>query len=235
VKLVNSSTKKETPTKNNSERPDQVYYDRRGSMLSAHKRTRSATRTNRSRLSDDIDHPGDPADGGGEEDLEKTPNKNLSNIKEMQEVRRSPRKHASSLMKTPGFSKLTISASAIVNASDKTPNGLKRQGSFTMLDPASGVPSDGTPRLQASLTSRHSTAALIMPNGAMPFSSATAVNIGQQCLMVNNSACLNASNPKEQAQVTFSVSYSTSPYTMFIILYGSILPPFPKNWAAILG
>jgi len=34
---------------------------------------------------------------------------------------------------------------------------LSRQNSFTILDPASGIPSDlGTPKLQASLTSRHS-------------------------------------------------------------------------------
>ena len=87
-----------------------------------------------------------------------------------QVVRRSPRKHptpitSTPIMKTPGFSKLTISGSTIVSEHKGTNQGagFKRQGSFTILDPASGVPSaDGTPKLQASLTSRgHS---LVMPS-----------------------------------------------------------------------
>ena len=44
-------------------------------------------------------------------------------------------------------------------------SAIKRQTSFTILDPASGIPSDyGTPRLQASLTSRNSAAALMLQN-----------------------------------------------------------------------
>ena len=74
-------------------------------------------------------------------------------------VRRSPRKHASSASKSGqrrNFSKLTIAGNSILGG--KLPlHSLKRCSSFTMLDPASGVPSDqATPRLQASLTSRHS-------------------------------------------------------------------------------
>ena len=148
------------------------YYDRRGAILSARKRTRSSARQRRPQLSDDVDP--------GETDKEtvvcvqqpKTPIKNMASLLETPEVRRSPRKHISSAkaITTPGFSKLTISGSAIVT--DKA-NKLKRQGSFTMLDPASGIPSDGTPKLQASLTSRHSTAALLLP-GQFHFSLSSA-------------------------------------------------------------
>ena len=53
----------------------------------------------------------------------------------------------------------------------------KRQTSFTILDPASGVPSDGTPRLQASLTSRHSAAALMLQNLQFTLSPAPAANM----------------------------------------------------------
>ena len=152
-------SKTTTPRKKPHEPIDNDFYDRRGAILSARKRTRSSTRHKRPQLSDDVDP--------GEEDQEtivcinqepKTPiKKDIATLLATPEVRRSPRKHPSS-SKQPGFSKLTISGSAIMSA-DKT-NKLKRQGSFTMLDPASGIPSDGTPRLQASLTSRHSTAIL---------------------------------------------------------------------------
>ena len=141
---------KQTPPKTN-EKPEE-YYDRRGAILSARKRTRSSTRQHRPKLSDDLD----PSDLGDE--TPKTPNKNVENLKTTPDVRRSPRKHASS--SKAGFSKLTISGSAIVNDHKSS---IRRQTSFTILDPASGIPSDGTPRLQASLTSRHSTAALMMP------------------------------------------------------------------------
>ena len=118
-------------------------------------------------------------------EVPKTPNKNLESIKVTPEVRRSPRKHASSVSKrtsTPGFSKLTISGSAIVN--DRS--NIKRQPSFTILDPASGVPSDGTPRLQASLTSRHSTTALMLHNLQFPLSPATNFIPSKSLQFLNN-------------------------------------------------
>ena len=80
------------------------------------------------------------------------------------QVRRSPRKHyLKHEAQANGFSKLTISGSAIVNNSSTPPinhinsnSSLKRTPSFTILDPTSGIPSaeDATLRLRASLTSR---------------------------------------------------------------------------------
>jgi len=98
-------------------------------------------------------------------------------IKQEFELRRSPRKHAGSpatptaMAKPVGYSTLKISGNAILSPKDPSPqhvphpqansslnSSLSRTNSFTMLDPASGVPcSDGTPRtLAASLTSRAS-------------------------------------------------------------------------------
>ncbi len=80
--------------------------------------------------------------------------------------RRSPRKH-SLTRKSSGFSKLTISGNAIVNATPAAAMAspaavmaaaaaanasMKRTPSFTVLDPTSGIPSDCTPRLQARST-----------------------------------------------------------------------------------
>ena len=142
--------------------------------MSARKRTRASTRNQKANasLSDDCVDPDEDEQQQQQSEVPKTPNKNLESIKVTPEVRRSPRKHVSSVSKktaTPGFSKLTISGSAIVN--DRS--NIKRQPSFTILDPASGVPSDGTPRLQASLTSRHSTTALMLHNLQFPLSPAT--------------------------------------------------------------
>lgn len=116
--------KTETPTKTtNVVKPDQEYYDRRGAILSARKRTRSSARQLRPKMSDDCNTT-------VEEDQEVqqipgTPNKNIETVKVTPEVRRSPRKHASSnKATTPGFSKLTISASTIMNA-DKS-SAIKR-------------------------------------------------------------------------------------------------------------
>lgn len=194
---------KETPTKNDCEKPDLEYYDRRGAMLSARKRTRSSTRLLRSRLSDDVD----PGEDEVKHEMPKTPNKDVEAIKDSPDVRRSPRKHPSS-MKTPGFSKLTISGSAIVS-NDKT-SSVKRQTSFTMLDPASGIPSDGTPRLQASLTSRHSTAALMIQGCNIHLSLSSATNIHQphhQSLTVANPALAGiAALGKDIAPLTIPVS-----------------------------
>ena len=116
--------KNETPTKTtNVVKPDQDYYDRRGAILSARKRTRSSARQLRPKLSDDC-NTADDQDAPPKE-IPGTPNKNIETVKVTPEVRRSPRKHASSnKATTPGFSKLTISASTIMNA-DKS-SAIKR-------------------------------------------------------------------------------------------------------------
>merc|ERR1712223_232288 len=187
-----------TPTR--TEKPDEEYYDKRGAILSARKRTRSSIRQHRPKLSDDLD-PGDASDqeiilcSGTPGEVPRTPNKNVESLKVTPEVRRSPRKHMSSVPTTKtGFSKLTISGSTIVSDKSST---LKRQGSFTILDPASGIPSDGTPRLQASLTSRHS--ALMLPGGTnlLQLSMSSAANLHNQAsFLMNTSQSLNT-NTKE--------------------------------------
>ena len=115
------------------------------------------------------------------------------------------RKHMSSVPTTKtGFSKLTISGSAIVSDKSST---LKRQGSFTILDPASGIPSDGTPRLQASLTSRHS--ALMLPGGTnlLQMSMSSAANLHNQAsFLMNTSQSLNT-NTKESPLPLTAVSF----------------------------
>ena len=116
------------------------------------------------------------------------------------------RKHPSSVSTSKtGFSKLTISGSTIVSDKSST---LKRQGSFTILDPASGVPSDGTPRLQASLTSRHS--ALMLPGGAnfLQMSMSSAANLHNQAsfLMSQTSQSLSM-NTKESPIALTAVGY----------------------------
>ena len=58
--MSNTKSPKGTPPKN-SEKPDEEYYDKRGAILSARKRTRSSTRQQRPKLSDDLD-PGDDCD-----------------------------------------------------------------------------------------------------------------------------------------------------------------------------
>ncbi len=52
---------------------------------------------------------------------------------------------------TPPLANAAAVALAAASASS-----LKKTPSFTVLDPTSGIPSDYTPRMQASLTSRHS-------------------------------------------------------------------------------
>ena len=227
VNVQVSKSPKGTPTKNN-DKPDEEYYDKRGAILSARKRTRSSTRQQRPKLSDDLD----PGDSDQEtvvitnktEDQEqlptpnhripKTPNKNVENIRDSPDVRRSPRKHpSSSLSKTPGFSKLTISGSTIVN--DPKSSAMKRQASFTILDPASGVPSDGTPRLQASLTSRHS--ALMLPGNNflhMSMSSAAAAAAAVAANFQTNHASFLLQN----SQTAISVNSKDSPLAVPVSL-----------------
>ena len=84
----NSKPVKITPTKTNKsqDKPDQDFYDRRGAMLSARKRRKKPV------VSDD--EITDPSEN--KNDVPQTPNKNLESIKDSPEVRRSPRKHASS-------------------------------------------------------------------------------------------------------------------------------------------
>ena len=117
--------KTETPTKTtNVVKPDQEYYDRRGAILSARKRTRSSARQLRPKMSDDCNTINVEEDQEVQQ-IPGTPNKNIETVKVTPEVRRSPRKHASSnKATTPGFSKLTISASTIMNA-DKS-SAIKR-------------------------------------------------------------------------------------------------------------
>ncbi len=193
---VNVKPEKRTPTKSTYQDLDtSAYYDRRGAMLSARKKTRASTRNKKHNMSDDLfELDSDVKEEGQEEEIITTPattaatNTPVKAVADemLQEVRRSPRKHptpnpmSSSLMKTPGFSKLTISASAILSDHKGSQgSGFKRQGSFTILDPASGIPSDGTPRLQASLTSRgHS---LLLPSNfhiSLSSASATATTPG---------------------------------------------------------
>ena len=199
--MISPSSKNTTPRKKTHEltmvEDDEIndFYDRRGAILSARKRTRSSARQKRPQLSDEIDHdPGEETETQVCVQEPKTPIKNMATLLGTPEVRRSPRKHPSS-SKPPGFSKLTISGSAIMSA-DKT-NKLKRQGSFTMLDPASGVPSDGTPRLQASLTSRHS--ALLLP-GQFHFSLSSA-NLHASSLIMGH-------HPLRDSPLTLPVSES---------------------------
>ena len=88
--------KNETPTKTtNVVKPDQDYYDRRGAILSARKRTRSSARQLRPKLSDDC-NTADDQDAPPPKEIPGTPNKNIETVKVTPEVRRSPRKHASS-------------------------------------------------------------------------------------------------------------------------------------------
>ena len=191
----NTTPKKKTNELSMTEDETNDFYDRRGAILSARKRTRSSARQKRPQLSDEIDHdPGEETETQVCVQEPKTPIKNMATLLGTPEVRRSPRKHPSS-SKPPGFSKLTISGSAIMSA-DKT-NKLKRQGSFTMLDPASGVPSDGTPRLQASLTSRHS--ALLLP-GQFHFSLSSA-NLHASSLIMGH-------HPLRDSPLTLPVSES---------------------------
>jgi len=185
------------PTKTN-EKPDEEYYDKRGAILSARKRTRSSNRQQRPKLSDDLD----PGDSDQEVIVctnanvpPRTPNKNVESLRATPEVRRSPRKHPSSVPTSKtGFSKITISGSTIV--SDKS-SALKRQGSFTILDPASGVPSEGTPRLQASLTSRHS--ALMLPGGTnfLQMSMSSTANLQNQASFLMSASQSLSMNTKE--------------------------------------
>ena len=83
-----------TPTR--TEKPDEEYYDKRGAILSARKRTRSSIRQHRPKLSDDLD-PGDASDqeiilcSGAPAEVPRTPNKNVESLKVTPEVRRSPR------------------------------------------------------------------------------------------------------------------------------------------------
>ena len=81
------------PTKTN-EKPDEEYYDKRGAILSARKRTRSSNRQQRPKLSDDLD----PGDSDQEVIVcthanvpPRTPNKNVESLRATPEVRRSPR------------------------------------------------------------------------------------------------------------------------------------------------
>ena len=215
---VVTPVKNETPTKTNS-KPDQELYDRRGAIMSARKRTRASTRNQKANanLSDDCVDPDEDEQQQQEQDqseVPKTPNKNLESIKVTPEVRRSPRKHASSVSKrtsTPGFSKLTISGSAIVN--DRS--NIKRQPSFTILDPASGVPSDGTPRLQASLTSRHSTTALMLHNLQFPLSPATNFIPSKSLQFLNNPSPVPLLI-NEQQNSTFPVSFKIVNFMVFV-------------------
>ena len=103
-----------------------------------------------------------------------------------------------------GFSKITISGSTIV--SDKS-SALKRQGSFTILDPASGVPSEGTPRLQASLTSRHS--ALMLPGGTnfLQMSMSSTANLQNQASFLMSASQSLSMNTKESPMAMTAVSY----------------------------
>ena len=103
-----------------------------------------------------------------------------------------------------GFSKITISGSTIV--SDKS-SALKRQGSFTILDPASGVPSEGTPRLQASLTSRHS--ALMLPGGTnfLQMSMSSTANLQNQASFLMSASQSLGMNTKESPMALTAVSY----------------------------
>lgn len=176
--------------------------------MSARKRTRSSTRQQRPKLSDDCDPSEDESQG-----IPKTPNKNVENIKATPEVRRSPRKHPGSSAVKPGFSQLTISGSVIVN--ERSSTSLRRQGSFTILDPASGVPSDaGTPRLQASLTSRHSALMIPASNSAAgvltPTAAATAAAATASfnwSLGGINPFLMGQFNYKESATMTLPVSF----------------------------
>ena len=91
--------KTETPTKTtNVVKPDQDYYDRRGAILSARKRTRSSARQLRPKMSDDCNTAIDDQQGALDAPIQipGTPNKNIETVKVTPEVRRSPRKHASS-------------------------------------------------------------------------------------------------------------------------------------------
>ena len=93
-KVNNLSNLGTTPTR--TEKPDEEYYDKRGAILSARKRTRSSLRQQRPKLSDDLDR-GDPSDqeiilcSGAPADVPRTPNKNVETLKATPEVRRSPR------------------------------------------------------------------------------------------------------------------------------------------------
>ena len=84
----NSKPVKITPTKTNKsqDKPDEDFYDRRGAMLSARKRRKKPVVSD-----DEIIDPNE-----NKNDVLQTPNKNLESIKDTPEVRRSPRKHASS-------------------------------------------------------------------------------------------------------------------------------------------
>ncbi len=131
---------KKTPSKTESRSTYHDHYDRRGQL-------RRSTPKNQSVMGvacADQDPPPEPRP------VLTTPKKRktLEQLEYDIPVRRSPRRK-------PEFSKLTISGSAIVNGSGNRSNSLKRQPSFTVLDPTSGIPSAGdTLRLGASLTSR---------------------------------------------------------------------------------
>ena len=102
------------------------------------------------------------------------------------QLRRSPRKHPASVvvpppgfktMAAPGYTTLKIAGNVIVpngGVPSPQPSSLSRQNSFTMLDPASGIPSDGTSRLAASLTPLNSAlfpyvSPVVMPSAAFRF------------------------------------------------------------------
>jgi hypothetical protein len=85
-----------TPPAKTNEKPDEEYYDKRGAILSARKRTRSSNRQQRPKLSDDLD-----PEGSDQEVIvctnapvnvpPRTPNKNVESLRATPEVRRSPR------------------------------------------------------------------------------------------------------------------------------------------------
>lgn len=142
-----------TPTRTNST-PAAEYYDHRGSL----RRGPTKHITTIIRKQQEADEEAFYQENYVPKPESTTPKKSktLEQLAgEIPGVRRSPRKHQSLSRKSSatGFSKLTISGSAIVGSG---PSGsLTKTPSFTILDPTSGIPSaDYTPRLQASLTSR---------------------------------------------------------------------------------